>query len=242
MIFFSQLAEIANGKNLQFHEDHVIRSISIDSRKTSADASTLFFAIKGERHDGHQYIQSLYSNGVRQFVVEQAPTKLIDFPDANILLVTSTVDALQRIVAFQRSSFSYPVIGITGSNGKTIIKEWLFQMLSKDQVVVKNPGSYNSQVGVPLSVWQMSDHHQLGIFEAGISKPGEMANLALVIQPTIGIFTNIGSAHNEGFLNLEQKIDEKLKLFKNSEVLIYCADQQFVNTAIKKSSIKTFSW
>ena len=242
MIFFSQLAEIANGKNLQFHEDHVIRSISIDSRKTSADASTLFFAIKGERHDGHQYIQSLYSNGVRQFVVEQAPTKLIDFPDANILLVTSTVDALQKIVAFQRSSFSYPVIGITGSNGKTIIKEWLFQMLSKDQVLVKNPGSYNSQVGVPLSVWQMGDHHQLGIFEAGISKPGEMAKLAIVIQPTIGIFTNIGSAHNEGFLNLEQKIDEKLKLFKNSEVLIYCADQQLVNTAIKKSSIKTFSW
>src|SRR5688572_21895591 len=242
MIFFSQLAEIANGKNLQFHEDHVIRSISIDSRKTSADASTLFFAIKGERHDGHQYIQSLYSNGVRQFVVEQVPTKLIDFPDANILLVTSTVAALQRIVAFQRSSFSYPVIGITGSNGKTIIKEWLFQMLSKDQAVVKNPGSYNSQVGVPLSVWQMGDHHQLGIFEAGISKPGEMANLAIVIQPTIGIFTNIGSAHNEGFLNLEQKIDEKLKLFKNSEVLIYCADQQLVNTAIKKSSIKTFSW
>jgi Alr-MurF fusion protein len=242
MIFFSQLAEIAAGRNLQFHVDHVIRSISIDSRKTSADASTLFFAIKGDRHDGHQYIQSLYRNGVRQFVVEQVPTKLTDFPEANILLVTSTVVALQKIVAFHRSSFSYPVVGITGSNGKTIIKEWLFQMLSKDRVVVKNPGSYNSQVGVPLSVWQMGDHHQLGIFEAGISKPGEMANLAIVIQPTIGILTNIGSAHNEGFLNLEQKIDEKLKLFKNSEVLIYCADQQLVNTTIKKNGIKTFSW
>jgi Alr-MurF fusion protein len=184
MIFFSQLAQIASGKNLQFHVDHVIRSISIDSRKTSADASTLFFAIKGDRHDGHQYIQSLYKNGVRQFVVEQAPTKLTDFAEANILVVTSTVAALQKIVAFHRSSFSYQVIGITGSNGKTIIKEWLFQMLSKDQVVVKNPGSYNSQVGVPLSVWQMGDHHQLGIFEAGISKPGEMANLEIVIQPT----------------------------------------------------------
>ena len=242
MIYFSQLVKITGGKNLQFHTDHSIESISIDSRKASASPSTLFFAIKGERHDGHGYIGNLYREGVRQFVVEQPPAILTDFPEANFLLVQSAVTALQQIAAFHRSSFSYPVIGITGSNGKTIIKEWLFQMLSKDKIVVKNPGSYNSQVGVPLSVWQMGSHHQLGIFEAGISKPGEMSNLESVIRPTIGILTNIGSAHDEGFLSLDQKIEEKLRLFKNSEVLIYCADQQNVENAVQKSGIKTFSW
>jgi Alr-MurF fusion protein len=242
MIYFSQLAEITGGKNLQFHADHPIESITIDSRKASLDPSSLFFAIKGERHDGHGYISSLYQQGVRQFVLEKAPLNLTDFPEANIILVQSTVAALQKIVAFHRKGFSYPVVGITGSNGKTIIKEWLFQMLSKDKIIVKNPGSYNSQVGVPLSVWQMGSHHQLGIFEAGISKAGEMANLEKVIQPTIGILTNIGSAHNEGFLDLDEKIEEKLKLFKNSQVLIYNADQQIVKKAVLKSGLKTFSW
>jgi alanine racemase len=242
MIYFSQLAEITGGKNLQFHSDHVVGSISIDSRKTSSDPSTLFFAIKGERHDGHRYLENLYSEGVRQFVIEQAPSKLTDFPEANVLLVPSTVPALQKIAAFHRNTFSYPVIGITGSNGKTIIKEWLYQMLSRDKIIVKNPGSYNSQVGVPLSVWQMGTHHQLGIFEAGISKPGEMAGLEMVIKPTIGIFTNIGSAHDEGFLNVDQKIAEKLKLFAHSQVVIFNADQQVVKTAIEKSGLKSFSW
>ena len=137
MIYFSQLVKITGGKNLQFHTDHSIESISIDSRKASAGPSTLFFAIKGERHDGHGYIGNLYREGVRQFVVEQPPAILSDFPEANFLLVKSAVNALQQIAAFHRSAFSYPVIGITGSNGKTIIKEWLFQMLSKDKVVVK---------------------------------------------------------------------------------------------------------
>jgi len=242
MIHFSQLAKIAGGKNLQFHHDHPIESISVDSRKATPGPSMLFFAIKGERHDGHEYLSDLYGQGLRQFVVEQRPSSLADFPEANFLLVQSTVAALQQIAAFHRSSFSYPVIGITGSNGKTIIKEWLFQMLSKDHIIVKNPGSYNSQIGVPLSVWQMGLHHQLGIFEAGISKPGEMENLERVIQPTIGVLTNIGSAHDEGFLNKDQKLAEKLKLFKNSQVLIYCADQQNVENAVKKSGIKTFSW
>jgi Alr-MurF fusion protein len=242
MIYFSQLVKITGGKNLQFHADHSIESISIDSRKASTDPSTLFFAIKGERHDGHEYISDLYRQGVRQFVVEQTPAILADFGEANFLLVQSTVSALQQIAAFHRNTFSYPVIGITGSNGKTIIKEWLFQMLSKDRVIVKNPGSYNSQVGVPLSVWQMGPHHQLGIFEAGISRPGEMSNLEIVIRPTIGILTNIGPAHDEGFLSLDQKIEEKLRLFKNSQVLIYCADQHNVEKAVQKSGIKTFSW
>ena len=176
MINFSQLPEITGGKEFHFHTDLAIDSISTDSRKASGQPGTLFFAIKGDRHDGHAYLADLYREGIRQFVVEK-PVRITDFPEANILLVNSAVDALQKIAAFHRRSFAYPVIGITGSNGKTIIKEWLFQILSKDQIIVKNPGSYNSQIGVPLSIWQMRTHHQLGIFEAGISKPGEMANL-----------------------------------------------------------------
>lgn len=242
MIYFSQLAEITGGKNLQFYKDSSIESISIDSRKASSKPGTLFFAIKGDRHDGHAYIGDLYRDGIRQFVVEQPTFQLGNFPEANIVLVSSTVKALQQVAAFHRKDFSIPVIGITGSNGKTIIKEWLFQILSKDQIVVKNPGSYNSQVGVPLSVWQIQSHHQLGIFEAGISKPGEMDNLESVIQPSIGIFTNIGSAHDEGFLNQDQKIEEKLKLFKNSKIIIYCADQLNVKKVIQKLGVKTFSW
>ncbi len=241
MIYFSHLEEITGGKNLQRHVDGPIESIFIDSRKASAGPGTLFFAIKGERHDGHTFLVDLYRAGLRQFVVEHT-LQLADFPEANILIVSSAIEALQKIAAFHRKQFSYPVIGITGSNAKTIIKEWLFQVLSKDQIVVKNPGSYNSQVGVPLSVWQMKSHHQLGIFEAGISKSGEMDNLENVIQPTIGILTNVGSAHDEGFLNQEQKIQEKLKLFKNSNVLIYCSDHYDVRKAIERSGPKTFSW
>jgi len=242
MINFRQLPEITGGKILHFHTDLPIETISIDSRKASGQAGTLFFAIKGNIHDGHVYVASLYRSGVRQFVIEKTTLPITEFPDANVLLVESSVDALQKIAGFHRNSFSYPVIGITGSNGKTIIKEWLFQMLSKDQIVVKNPGSYNSQVGVPLSVWQMGSHHQLAIFEAGISRPGEMARLESVIKPTIGIFTNIGSAHDEGFENQEQKIEEKLKLFGNSQRVIYCADHEKVRMAIQKHGLKGFSW
>lgn len=242
MIYFSQLSEITGGNNLHFFRDTPIESLFIDSRKAPQTPNSLFFAIRGDRHDGHMYLQELYRAGVRQFVVEQSTLHLNEYPEANILYVASAIEALQKLAASHRQKFSYPVIGITGSNGKTIIKEWLFQTLSKYEIVVKNPGSYNSQVGVPLSVWQMQAHHQIAIFEAGISKPGEMEKLEAVIQPTIGILTNIGSAHDEGFQNQNQKIEEKLKLFKNSKILIYRADQVEVNEAIQKTHIKTFSW
>jgi alanine racemase len=242
MIFFSQLPEITGGKLLQLRSDSQIEYLSIDSRKAAAQEGTLFFAIRGERHDGHQYISDLYRMGTRQFVIEQPTQHLNDFPEANFVLVSSTVSALQRVAAFHRKRFSIPVIGITGSNGKTIIKEWLYQILSKDQIVVKNPGSYNSQVGVPLSVWQIKPHHQIGIFEAGISRPGEMERLESVIHPTIGILTNIGTAHDEGFRDQEEKIEEKLKLFKNSQVLIYCADHTHVKRVIQKIGVRTYSW
>lgn len=242
MISFSQLSEITGGRNIQYYRDSMIENIIIDSRKASSQPGTVFFAIKGIRHDGHKYLSDLYRLGVRQFVIDQPDITLSDFPEANILLVTSTVDALQRLAAFHRKSFSIPVIGITGSNGKTIVKEWLFQMLSKDRVVVKNPGSFNSQVGVPLSVWQMQPHHQFGIFEAGISTRGEMEKLQKVIQPSIGIFTNIGSAHDEGFSSQDEKIEEKLKLFRGADVVIYRADQKAIARAVKASALKGFSW
>jgi alanine racemase len=174
-------------------------------------------------------------------VVEQAIDVHL-FTEANILLVDSSIDAIQKIAAHHRSTFSIPIIGITGSNGKTVIKEWLYQLLSNDQNIAKNPGSYNSQVGVPLSVWQLQSHHQLGIFEAGISQRSEMEKLAAIIQPTIGIFTNIGTAHDEGFSNRQEKINEKSKLFKNVKVLIYCADHAEIDRAIKGQNIPSISW
>jgi alanine racemase len=242
MIHFSQLPNIAGGKILLYAEDRSIRSLIIDSRKTTTIPDTLFFAIAGERHDGHRYIRELYTKGVRQFIVEHGIEDLEQLQGANVLQVESSIEALQSIAAFHRSQFSIPVIGITGSNGKTIIKEWLFQMLSKQLSVVKNPGSYNSQVGVPLSVWQIQPHHQIGIFEAGISRPNEMQKLAHVIRPTIGIFSTIGSAHDEGFTDREQKIQEKLKLFDLAEIVIYCKDHQPIDQAIAASNRKCFTW
>lgn len=220
---FSELEKITGGQLLQIAEDRKITYLLTDSRKVLVSEEALFFAIAGERHDGHQFIPSLYQSGVRQFVVE----KSIDcsfYPEANFLIQSSATDALQSIAAFHRKQFSFPVIGITGSNGKTIIKEWLYQLLSVNYSIVKNPGSYNSQTGVPLSVWQSQEYHQLGIFEAGISQPGEMQKLQKIIQTSIGLFTNIGSAHNEGFRNSEEKIREKIKLFEGSEVIIYSKD------------------
>ncbi|MEO7992126.1 MAG: bifunctional UDP-N-acetylmuramoyl-tripeptide:D-alanyl-D-alanine ligase/alanine racemase [Chryseolinea sp.] len=242
MIYFKQLEEITNGKTIAITENSLIKALSIDSRKVSADDGTLFFAIKGDRHDGHLYIQELYKKGIRFFVVEHAVEKMAELKGASILQVNSAVEALQKVVAFHRAQFSIPVIGITGSNGKTIVKEWLYQLLSVDKVISKNPGSYNSQVGVPLSVWQLQPQHQLGIFEAGISRSGEMEKLNKVIQPTIGIFTNIGSAHDEGFESQQEKIQEKLKLFSRIDFIIYCSDYLEVENEIKKLSLSTFSW
>jgi alanine racemase len=243
MIQFSQLDHILNGKTIANRHDQPVTDLLIDSRKATGRKGTLFFAIHGTRHDGHKYIQELYNQGIRMFVVEQVPPyseRLL--PEASIYQVESAITALQDLVAYHRASFTLPVIGITGSNGKTIIKEWLYQMLAKDMAIAKNPGSYNSQVGVPLSVWQLQAHHQLGIFEAGISQPGEMQHLQRVIQPTLGIFTNIGSAHDEGFASLEQKIREKLRLFTSVETLVYCRDAAPIHNAVVQAAIPAFSW
>ncbi|MEO5563621.1 MAG: bifunctional UDP-N-acetylmuramoyl-tripeptide:D-alanyl-D-alanine ligase/alanine racemase [Chitinophagaceae bacterium] len=207
----------------------VIEHLLPDSRKVFAPAQTLFFALKGPRRNGHQFIGELYKKGVRSFVVSE----FIDtssYPEADFLLVKNTLAALQQLITHHRQQFNIPVIGITGSNGKTIVKEWLYQLLHEDYNVVRSPKSFNSQIGVPLSVWQMSEQHSLGIFEAGISTVGEMEKLETIVRPTIGILTNIGEAHNEGFDSNEQKLSEKLKLFVHCAVVIgrenYLTDQK----------------
>lgn len=183
-----------------------------DSRSLCFPETTLFFAIRTERGDGHRYVQDLYARGVRAFVVD---TPIEALPDAVQLLVQDTRTALQRLAERHRESFDIPVIGITGSNGKTVVKEWLYQMLSPDFIVTRSPRSYNSQIGVPLSVWQLTQKSQIAIFEAGISKPDEMEALQRIIQPTIGVFTGLGPAHQENFQSMEQKEKEKMLLFKD---------------------------
>jgi Alr-MurF fusion protein len=238
---FSELEKITGGKTLQLSLDRPVTALVTNSRKPIVNEGSVFFALKGERHDGHHFIAELYTTGVRQFVVErEVDLKL--FSDANFLVVKSALDALQAIAASHRREFSIPVIGITGSNGKTIIKEWLYQLLSPDQSIVKNPGSYNSQVGVPLSVWALQKHYELGIFEAGISQPNEMEKLEKIIEPTLGIFSNIGTSHDEGFESRNEKIKEKLKLFAHAKLLIYCADHTEVHQAISYTSIPVLSW
>lgn len=215
----------------------------IDSRKLITPENTLFIAIKGHNNDGHDYIRQLYAQGLRMFIIEDK-NKISDFPlpEANFIYVPNAIKALQNIAAYHRAQFSYPVIAITGSNGKTIVKEWLSEVLSEKYSIVKSPRSYNSQVGVPLSVWQMKPYHQIAIFEAGISKPGEMEKLASILRPTIGIFTNLGDAHDEGFESRMQKAEEKMKLFSHSNALIFCLDHEHVRNAAEKLNIQKFTW
>ena len=215
-----------------------IETISIDSRSLQNNKNTLFFTLVGPNNDAHIYISNLIEKGVQNFVVTHIPEGLSN--KATFLVVENTLDALQKFAAYHRSLFKFPVFGLTGSNGKTIVKEWLNFLLSPDFNIIRSPKSYNSQVGVPLSVIAINDKHNLGIFEAGISKMNEMEKLETIIKPTIGIITNIGTAHDEGFEDLEKKIKEKLKLFKHSKLIIY-QKNKIVETLIE-SKIKTFSW
>lgn len=215
-----------------------IDTISIDSRSLQNNEKTLFFALVGPNNDAHIYISALIEKGVQYFVVTHIPDGLSN--KATFFTVDNTLDALQRYAAYHRSLFKFPVFGLTGSNGKTIVKEWLNFLLNPDFNIIRSPKSYNSQVGVPLSVISINDKHNLGIFEAGISKMHEMEKLEVIIKPTIGIITNIGSAHDEGFEDLEKKIKEKLKLFKHSKLIIYQKNK--VIDSLIDSKIKSFSW
>lgn len=218
-----QLKQWTQGEWLSTIPVHPIEELCIDTRKINNPGKAAFFAIKSGRRDGHNYLPAAYAAGIRLFVIS-TPIDAARYPEAGLLLVHDTVQALQIIAAQHRNSFDIPVIGITGSNGKTIVKEWLYQALSEDYNITRNPKSYNSQIGVPLSVWRLKKETQLGIFEAGISQPGEMERLEKIIRPSLGIFTNIGAAHSEGFLNQRQKINEKLILFRHVATLIYCRD------------------
>jgi len=241
-----KLNAIANivGAKAQSIPDPDINWLLTDSRSLSFPAESLFFAIITARNNGHNYIQELYEQNLRYFVVSEVRPEFEALTDAVFLQVSDTVTALQTLAAEKRKQFQVPVIGITGSNGKTVVKEWLYQLLHKDFNITRSPRSYNSQIGVPLSVWAMNETTELGIFEAGISEMHEMEQLEPIIQPTIGLFTNLGEAHQENFSGLKQKCEEKLKLFVNAETLIHCSDNKLVEISIAQSGFngKLFSW
>lgn len=219
--------------------DAPITHLLTDTRNIVFGEKSLFIAISGKQHDGHRYLSDAYTGGVRSFLVEKMPSA--PKSDANYLLVEHTLSALQALAAFHRSRFEIPVVGITGSNGKTIVKEWLYHLLKIDFDIVRSPKSYNSQLGVPLSVWEMDKQHELGIFEAGISQPGEMELLEKIIHPNIGIITNITNAHNEGFESETQKTQEKIKLFAHAETVIYRKDHSLIHDALSEFS-NSISW
>lgn len=233
------------------NQETTVRYLLTDSRSLCFPEETLFFAIKSDRNDGHRYISDLYHRGVRNFVVEQLPESWdVDYIDANFLKVVGTREALQRLAERHRDEFDVPVIGITGSNGKTVVKEWMYQILrgvrkdSQGLHVTRSPRSYNSQIGVPLSVWLLDEHTDVAVFEAGISMPGEMAALRGIIQPTIGVLTNLGAAHQENFSSMEAKCKEKLVLFHDTKAVCYCIDDELVTRCISQYAYKgvQLSW
>ncbi|HMO63070.1 MAG TPA: bifunctional UDP-N-acetylmuramoyl-tripeptide:D-alanyl-D-alanine ligase/alanine racemase [Ferruginibacter sp.] len=248
MYSIAQIAPVIHAQWLQQQADAVIEHILLDSRKLVFPKTSLFFALGGPRRNGNFFIGDLYARGVRNFIIDTSfdTGKMQQYSAANFLQVQDVLDALHVLIAFHRSRFDIPVIGITGSNGKTIVKEWLYQLLQQDYSIIRSPKSYNSQIGVPLSVWPMSNKHTLGIFEAGISQPGEMQRLQPMIQPTLGVFTNIGEAHSAGFESIEQKVAEKIQLFKGAGTIVYCRDEQVVHEGITATyspdAVNLFTW
>jgi Alr-MurF fusion protein len=219
-------------------KENTISALLTDSRRISNGPGGLFFALSGRRN-GHEFVAEAYAAGVRNFVVRHETE--IRMPEANFLLVDDVLVALQKLAAYHRSRFNLEVIGITGSNGKTIVKEWLYQLLNADRHIVRNPKSYNSQIGVPLSVWQISEKDDLGIFEAGISTTDEMVKLEAIIKPTVGVLTHIGPAHDEGFKDRDQKVREKLKLFIHCKLLVHNYEQ-LMNYKADIPVENCFSW
>ncbi|KPK87048.1 MAG: hypothetical protein AMS27_03570 [Bacteroides sp. SM23_62_1] len=218
--------------------------ISVDSRTLTAPDNTLFVAIRGERNDGHRFIGELIRRGVKNFLVEAIEQEYKESKNVNLVCVSNSLRALQDFVCHHRSGCTMPVIGITGSNGKTIVKEWLFQILHSSMKIIRSPKSYNSQVGVPLSVWMLDSGYDIGIFEAGISKPGEMQYLQPIIRPDIGIITNVKEAHQENFRTYEEKAWEKLTLFSQSSTIIYCRDHEIIDRLVRElcKDINCFTW
>ena len=230
-----KIATLIGARRYGDHDANV-RWLLTDSRSLCFPEETLFFALRTKRNDGHRYIEDLYRRGVRSFVVEQVPQH--PQSDANYLKVPSTLAALQRLAERHRDEFSIPVVGITGSNGKTMVKEWLYQLLLPSQRIVRSPRSYNSQIGVPLSVWLLNEQTEVAIFEAGISQPGEMMALHDIIQPTVGVLTCLAAAHQENFRSMEEKCLEKLELMRDTEALVYPMDDNTVSRCIRRLDYK----
>ncbi|MFZ9660753.1 MAG: Mur ligase family protein, partial [Chitinophagaceae bacterium] len=238
------IASIINGK---VHGQAIIHPVYLvtDSRKIPFPSVSIFFAISGTGRDGHSFIKDAWLKGVRAFVVQHVPV-MTAFPETIFIKVADPLQALQELTAFHRSQFDCDVIAITGSNGKTVVKEWLSLVMQQDKIITRSPRSYNSQIGVPLSVWLMDERTQCGVFEAGISQKGEMDKLERIIKPNFGIFTNIGDAHDEGFNSTSEKISEKLKLFEHATAMVYCADYKELDSEIQLfatvRNINLFSW
>ncbi|MEG1187395.1 MAG: bifunctional UDP-N-acetylmuramoyl-tripeptide:D-alanyl-D-alanine ligase/alanine racemase [Bacteroidales bacterium] len=234
----SEVASIIHAQTVSLHPADICALLT-DSRSLTFPEESLFFALISNKNNGHKYIPFLYRKGVRNFVVSEMRDEFLDMPDANFLQVKDTLRALQLLARHHRLRFEIPVIGITGSNGKTIVKEWLYQLLHHDKHIIRSPRSYNSQIGVPLSIWQLNPQTELGVFEAGISKPNEMDKLADIIRPTIGILTNVGDTHQENFNNFRQKADEKIQLFQGCDLIIYNGDDPLLSTAIEEACLGT---
>lgn len=246
---FADLPALLGGTLLQAPAEAApVSTLLLDSRRMAQAAGTLFVALRGPHHDGHQYLPELYARGVRLFLIDRAalvPGGVAAYPEAGFVLADDALTALQALAAAHRAQFpELPVLAVTGSNGKTIVKEWLAQLLSPDELICRSPRSYNSQVGVPLSLWELRPAHTLGIFEAGISEPGEMARLAAVIQPTLGVFTNLGPAHDAGFASRAQKAAEKMQLFRQVDTLFYCHDHAEIHAAAQAlpPTVQRLTW
>ncbi|MBP5421347.1 MAG: bifunctional UDP-N-acetylmuramoyl-tripeptide:D-alanyl-D-alanine ligase/alanine racemase [Paludibacteraceae bacterium] len=234
----SDIAKIVGGQ-LFGREDLQISHVLTDSRLISFPEESMFIALKTGKNDGHRYIEDLYKNNVRCFMISASAKEFARLKDATFIVVEDTLAALQAWARHHRESFSIPIIGITGSNGKTIVKEWLYQLLNKDYKITRSPRSYNSQIGVPLSILQLDQHSTLGIFEAGISLPNEMSRLQSIIQPTIGIYTNLGEAHQENFSSAKVKGTEKAKLFQDTELVIYNKEQKLSDICLQQTCKKS---
>ena len=236
------IAIFAGGK-LTGREDLYISKLLIDSRKVFTPEETLFIALKGRNHNGHNFINDLYKKGIRAFLISEKIEEK-RYPEASFIYVSDTLRAFQSITGEHRKNTQIPVLAITGSNGKTIVKEWLFQVIGNEKPVIRSPRSYNSQVGVPLSLWLLDSNAGLGIIEAGISKPGEMEWLEKIITPDFVLVTNIGQAHQENFTSTEKKLDEKLKLCKHASAIFYHRDDKMIHSSVRRSypDHKTLTW
>src|SRR5690554_863980 len=237
------ISRITHSKLLSAQPETIVSSVHTDSRSVFHTQQSLFLALPGNVHNGHDFIEDVYNKNCRVFWVQKNQSYPI-FEDAHYIISENVLYAFQQLCGIHRGHFTYPLVGITGSNGKTIVKEWLFHILSEKFSVVRSPKSYNSQIGVPLSLSLLSDNYNCALIEAGISQKGEMEKLARIVKPTVGIFTNIGDAHQENFSTYLEKIHEKLRLFESATDLIYCADYQDIDEAVasRNLSAHVYSW